>query len=95
MFRDSSSDGKFPGHPCPRKLGQVQWIVKWWAEPTDVVLDPFAGSGTTLEAAKRLGHRAIGIEIEERYCEIAVKRLAQRQLSFAQPPAPLFHEAQT
>ena len=77
MFRDSSSDGKFPGHPCPRKIDQVSWIVKWWSEPDDTILEPFAGSGTTLEAAKRLGRRAIGIEIEERYCELAARRLGQ------------------
>lgn len=77
MFRDKTSDGKFPGHPCPRKLSQVCWIVKWWSESTDVILDMFAGSGTTLAAAKLLGRRAIGIEIEERYCEIAARRLQQ------------------
>ena len=80
MMRDSSSDGKYPGHPCPRKLAQLRWIVKWWSDPQDVILDFFAGSGTTLEAAKLLGHRAIGIEIEERYCEIAAKRLSQGML---------------
>ena len=55
--------------------------------PGDLVLDPFAGSGTTLYAAKTLGLGAIGIEIEPRYCEIAVKRLRQEALPFMDQPA--------
>lgn len=72
--------GRECGHPCPRKLSHVRWLVRWWSSPDDVVLDPFNGGGTTTLAAKMEGRRVIGIEIEERYCEMAAARLSQMQL---------------
>lgn len=68
-------------HPCERPIALYHWALKYI--PTaqhGFVLDPFMGSGTTLRAAKDLGRKAIGIEIEERYCEIAAKRMQQEVL---------------
>lgn len=68
------------GHPCPKPMRWLMWVVNLVAVPGETIIDPFAGSGTTLRAAKDLGHPAIGIEREEKYCEIAAKRLAQGAL---------------
>ena len=68
------------GHPTPKPLDLMRQIVVRTTKNDAIVIDPFMGSGTTLVAAKHLGRRAIGIEIEERYCEIATKRLAQEVL---------------
>jgi len=65
-------------HPCSYPPDVVVPIIR--ACVRDAVCDPFMGSGTTLRAAKDLGRKAIGIEIEEKYCEIAAKRLAQEVL---------------
>jgi DNA modification methylase len=69
------------GHPTPKPLRLIRAVLS--RLPRGTVLDPFMGSGTTLRAAKDLGRKAIGIEIEERYCEIAAKRMAQEVLEFA------------
>ena len=70
-------------HPSPKEVGHYARLVEMFTPEGGSVLDPFMGSGTTLVAAKQLGRKAIGIEIEEKYCEIAVKRLAQGVLDFA------------
>ena len=66
-------------HPTQKPLPLMRWCLSF---ADGNVLDPFMGSGTTPVAAKHLGRKAIGIEIEEKYCEIAVKRLAQGVFSF-------------
>ena len=71
------------GHPCPKPIVQWKRLLNRCTIRGETTLDPFMGSGTTLVAAKQLGRKAIGIEIEEKYCEIAVKRLAQGVLDFA------------
>jgi hypothetical protein len=67
------------GHPTVKPLSVILDFVNRCPDE-GVILDPFMGSGTTLRAAKDLGRRAIGIEIEERYCEIEERRLAQEVL---------------
>lgn len=78
-YRDSES-GERSQHPTQKPLALMTWCIGI-VEDAPIILDPYAGSGTTLRAAKDLGRRAIGIEIEERYCEIAAKRLAQEVLT--------------
>jgi site-specific DNA-methyltransferase (adenine-specific) len=85
LYRQNSDAGRVvigrdtkPDHPSPKPYEAMRWLVS--SLPGNVILDPFMGSGTTLRAAKDLGRRAIGIELEERYCEIAAKRMAQTVL---------------
>src|SRR3990167_2913267 len=66
-------------HPTQKPVGLMRWCLGLFPGAASI-LDPFMGSGTTLRAAKDLGRRAIGIEIEERYCEIAARRLDQEVL---------------
>lgn len=81
-YMKSAKEAYIFEHPAifPEDLAKDH--ISSWSNPGDLVLDPFMGSGTTLAAAKNLGRKAIGIEIEEKYCEIAVKRLRQEVFDF-------------
>jgi len=68
-------------HPSVKPLAVVAKMVRLGTQPNETILDPFAGSGTTGRAAKDLGRKCTLIEREERYCEIAAKRMAQEVLS--------------
>ena len=70
----------FTGHPSQKPVKLIMEIIS--RHNGNTILDPFMGSGTTLVAAKNLNRKSIGIEIEPKYCEIAVKRLRQEVFDF-------------
>ena len=73
---------KETAHPNEKPIPVIVKLVKLGTKVGETILDPFMGSGTTLRAAKDMGRKAIGIEIDERYCEIAANRLRQEVLDF-------------
>ena len=75
--------GGVKGHGAVFPVSLAGRILANWSDKDDLVLDPFAGTGTTLVAAKAAGQKAIGIELSEKYAEIAAKRLSQGVLQFA------------
>ena len=67
-------------HPTVKPLPVINKLINLGTQPGDLIVDPYCGSGTTLRAAKNLGRQCIGIEIEEKYAEIAARRLGQEML---------------
>lgn len=65
------------GHPTQKPQKVMLWVISEYSKTNDLILDPFLGSGTTCYCAKKLGRKCIGIEIEERFCEIVAKRCSQ------------------
>lgn len=84
------------GHPCSRALDHFRFLVRWWSEPHESVLDPFMGSGTTGVACAMLGRKFVGVELMPEYFEIACERIsdAYRQSDmFIERPKPAKQEA--
>jgi site-specific DNA-methyltransferase (adenine-specific) len=73
---------KETSHPNEKPVKFVQRLVNLGTKEGETILDPFMGSGTTLVAAKLEGRKAVGIEISEKYCELAANRLRQKVLNF-------------
>ncbi len=69
-------------HPTQKPNAIISYLINKASEPDNFIFDPFLGSGTTAYCAKKLGRKCIGIEIEEKYCEIAKKRLSQSVMKF-------------
>ena len=83
IFRYDWQGWRDPVHPTVKPVAMMRWLLAKSSEPGELVLDPFMGSGVVLRAAAELGRRAIGIELEERYCEAAAKRILDFQATGA------------
>ena len=80
-FQTRASESKTHSyHPCPKPIDWADWLISRASKEGQVVLDCFCGSGTTVESAKKLNRKFIGIELNQKYCEIAERRLTQEVL---------------
>lgn len=80
MFRDTEKERHLHLHPTQKPVAVMAALIRAFSRPGETIIAPYLGSGPEIVAAKALGHRAIGIEIEERYCEVAANRCRQEVL---------------
>ena len=83
MLQEPSSPKDYRCHPTQKPSGLFSLIIADYSKVNDLILDPFLGSGTTCYCAKKLNRYSIGIEIEEKYCEIAARRCSQEVMDFS------------
>lgn len=79
-WKKAAYNGDAPFHPCQKPLEIMKWLIDSVSDEGDTILDPFGGSGSTGRASKDLGRRCILIEREEKYCEVAARRMAQEAM---------------
>ena len=86
FLQQNMKEKEYREHPTQKPLPVMREVCEVYSTQADIIIDPFMGSGTTLVAAKTLGRKAIGIEKDKNYCEIAVKRLqaTQQRLIFGE-----------
>ena len=77
MLQGDMKNKDYRYHPTQKPTALFSWVISKYSQPNNIILDPFLGSGTTAYCAKKLNRKCIGIEIEEKYCEIAAKRCSQ------------------
>jgi site-specific DNA-methyltransferase (adenine-specific) len=83
QYGGEATAGEDNYHPTQKPVALMAAILRLFTKPGDLVLDPYMGAGPVLRAAKDLGRRAVGIEIERSYCDTAVERLQQSVLPLA------------
>lgn len=71
---------QYANHPTTKPLSLMMALINDFTDPGDLIFDPFAGSGTTFEACKKLRRKCVGIEISKKYCDVIVRRLKQEML---------------
>jgi site-specific DNA-methyltransferase (adenine-specific) len=86
IYRYDWQGSRDPVHPTVKPVAVMRWLLAKSSQAGELVLDPFMGSGVVLRAAAELGRKAIGIEIEERYCEVAVERIENFRKLKEKPP---------